>query len=162
MGTIDTKRLEKALLVLCDEAYVTSKEQWTWFSDNEPGSGVLGTLEKVSAEEASRDISGAGHATIAGHTNHLRFALNLANRAYGGEDVYTDADWESSWEVRTVDEAAWSNLVAELRKEYEAFRSAIAGGLPWENDLVLTGTIGQIAHGAWHLGALRRSLELLR
>ena len=161
MSTIDTKRLERALLVLCDEAYVAKEEQWTWFTDNEPESGFIGSLKNVSATDASKDVTGSGHATIAGHTNHLRFALNLANRAYRGENVYENADWEGSWNVRTVDESEWSALVAELRKEYATFRTAISGGLPWDDDRVLTGTLGQLAHGAWHLGALRRSLELL-
>ncbi|MBS4023800.1 MAG: hypothetical protein KGZ79_15505 [Dethiobacter sp.] len=89
----------QALLVLCEEAFAgPSDPRGTWFTSNEQDSGFLGTVKYISAAEASRYV-GAGGSTIAGHTNHLRFALNLANRACRGENAHAGADWKESWHM---------------------------------------------------------------
>jgi hypothetical protein len=150
-------------LALFDEAYVDRVEgRGTWFIDNEPGSGMLGMLENVTASEASRSPTPGDPLTLASHVGHVRFALNLANRAAKGENPYQNADWASSWSARAVDDAGWKELVEGLRSEYTSLRRVIASGRAWEQEMFMTGVFGLIAHGAWHLGAMRQALGLIK
>ncbi len=160
MDSINVKMFVESLLTLFDEGYVgPADSKGTWFVDNEPDCGFLGTVEKLSAKDASR---GFGEFSVAAHANHLRYSLELANRAFRGENPYASADWKGSWNIREVDEGEWKKLKASLRREYEDFRSAIAAGIKWDDPLFLTGTLGQLAHGAWHLGAVRQLLSALK
>jgi hypothetical protein len=160
---IDGAVLNRAALALYDEAYQgPSNAKGTWFVDNEPDCGVLGTLETLSLERATAPLSPEDPISVASHAAHLLFALSLANRAAKGENPYATAKWSESWAVTGLDAAAWRELVADLRKEYLAFRDFIASGKAWADETIMTGTLGVIAHGAWHLGAIRQGLELVR
>jgi hypothetical protein len=57
-----------------------------------------------------------------------------------------------------VSETEWKALLASLRAEYAALKEGLATGPAWEDEDILTGTFGLIAHGAWHLGAVRQAL----
>ena len=67
----------ESLLELLSEAYTGPNHAYTWLIGNEPGSGLLGTLQKLSAEEASR--AGPSGKAVAAHTRHLRWSLAHAN-----------------------------------------------------------------------------------
>lgn len=160
---IDSATLSSILSTLAQEAYDGPEDpRMTWFADNEPACGILGTLGALSAEEASRPFAPGDCAGAATHAGHLLFALNLANRALRGENVHATAVWKDSWKHTRVDEAAWRELLAGLRAEYDSFRLAISEGLPYADRMNLTGAIGQLAHGAWHLGAIRQGLGLVK
>jgi hypothetical protein len=161
--TIEKAMLTKAALALYDEAYAGPPDpKGTWFTDNEPDCGFLGTIGKLSAARASRPASAGESPTIASHAAHLRYALSLVNRAAKGENPYLSADWAGSWATRSVSEEEWASLVSGLRAEYSAFREVLAAGGLWEADDMLTGTLGLICHGAWHLGAIRQALGLVK
>lgn len=160
---IDSGKLASMLLGLVAEAYDGPENpDMTWFADNEPACGLLGTLENLSAAEASRPFGHDDPAGAATHAGHILFSLDLANRALRGENVHATAVWKDSWKFHAVDEAAWTKLKADLRGQYAAFRQAIESGLPWGDDMNMTGVFGQLAHGAWHLGAIRQGLGLIR
>jgi hypothetical protein len=160
---MDSEKLGKILATLITEAYEGPENpKMTWFVDNEAGSGFLGTVERLSAEGASRPLAAGDRMTPASHAAHLRFSLNLANRAFRGENVHASADWKSSWATGKVTEQEWQGLLADLRREYLSLKVAIASGLPWSDDMNLTGILSMLAHGAWHLGALRQGLGLVR
>lgn len=161
--TIESAELGKILTTLLDEGYDDPADpRMTWFVDNEAGSGLLGTLSRLDAAEASRPFAAGDAAGAASHAGHLLFALGLANRALRGESVHATADWSRSWELREVDEAAWRGLLDGLRAELAALREAIARDLPWADPMNFTGLLGQLAHGAWHLGAIRQGLGLVK
>ena len=44
----------------------------SWFTESKPGSGLFGTIDLLSSEEASVLIEGV---TIAAHTDHTRYHL---------------------------------------------------------------------------------------
>ena len=155
---IEKSALTKAALALYEEGYEGPKGKGSWFSDGGPESGFLGTLEGLSLADANRPLLDGEGLTVASHAGHLRFSLELANRAMRGENPYKDANWARSWDIRKVGEAEWKGLLASLRKEYAALRESIAAGEAWKDEDSLTGTFGLIAHGAWHLGALRQAL----
>jgi hypothetical protein len=161
--TISAAVLTKAALKLYDEGYAGPPDpKGTWFVDNEPDCGFLGTIGKLSADRASRPTGEGDSLTVASHTAHLRFALALANRAARGDNAYAGAKWSESWTPRAVSEAEWRSLVAALRAEYDAFREVLAKGDFWNDEDILTGTLGLLCHGAWHLGAIRQALGLVK
>ena len=151
--------LMKSLRMVMAEAYEGPRDpRGTWFVEMAPDSGLFGTLATVSADEASRPPA-EGRSTIAGHAGHLRFSLEVARRFLGGDRG--PFEWEQSWATRSVDEAAWAELRGGLRQEYDAFLLALdeAGELDW---LLLSGTLGGLAHVAYHLGAIRQMVMELR
>jgi hypothetical protein len=159
----DGAAFKRAALALFDEAYFGPKDpRGTWFTDNEPGSGFIGVLEGLDAARASERFSADDPATIASHAGHLRFSLSLANRAAKGENPYAGADWAASWALREPDEAAWAELVSGLRAECLEFRRVFDPDFAWADETFLTGALAQIAHGAWHLGAIRQALGMIR
>lgn len=120
---------------------------------NRGDQGLLRSLDRLSAKAASSIVHGG--ASIAAHTDHLRYGLSLMNRWASGEDPFADADWGVSWRRTTVDETEWEGLRADLRAEAHRWRQAIEA--PREVDeLELTGVIASIAHFAYHMGAIRQ------
>lgn len=115
--------------------------------------GILRSLDRLSAEAASA-VHGGG-ASIAAHTDHVRYGLSLMNRWASGEDPFSDADWGSSWRRTTVDERAWERLRAELRDEAHRWLDALR--TPRDlGEVELNGVIGSVAHLAYHVGAIRQ------
>lgn len=158
MGIVNAELLSRGVALLLDEAFAGPSGGGSWFTDEDPDSGILGTLEHLSAAEASVPLTAGDAATAASHASHLRYALSLANRAMKGENPYRDADWKDSWATATVSEATWKELRDSLRLEFEALKKAISDPGVWSSDKRVFGMIGNIAHAAWHLGALRQGL----
>lgn len=95
---IDSGKLSTILLGLIAEAYDGPGDpKATWFADNEAGSGLLGTLERLDAATASAPLGPADKASAVAHAGHMLFSLNLANRALRGENVHESAVWSDSW-----------------------------------------------------------------
>jgi hypothetical protein len=162
MGSILDGDFARSVLILLDEAYVgPNEQQGVWFMDNKPNGGFFGTLEGVSALLASRALVRGG-STIAAHANHLRFSMDLANRAFRGENAYASADWAGSWKIKRVSESEWKRLIASLRAEYEKLREVIQAAPNWSNFYMLTGAMALVAHAAYHLSAIRQMVFALR
>ncbi|HUX36501.1 MAG TPA: hypothetical protein VMV44_01245 [Rectinemataceae bacterium] len=160
--SIGTAALSKAVLSLYEEGFDGPAGSSTWFTDGGPGSGFLGTIEGLSAAEASRPLHQGDPVSLASHVAHLQYSLSLANRAAKGENPYKDANWSLAWKTQRVEEAEWRALVGGLRFEYEAFKKVLAAGWEWADADSLTGAIATVAHGAWHLGAIRQALGLVK
>src|SRR5262245_52294109 len=65
--------------------------------------GLLRSLEKLSAADASRSVNDG--ATIAAHVQHLRYGLSLMNRwASEGGDPFANAKWDEAWKTSAVAE----------------------------------------------------------
>jgi hypothetical protein len=114
--------------------------------------GLLGSLDKLSAADAS---ARAGGASIAAHVDHLRYGLGLMNRWSAGEHPFETADWGASWQRTTVSAPEWEALKTELAVEARRWLTAVDA--PREvSGADLTAIIGSIAHLAYHLGAIRQ------
>jgi hypothetical protein len=117
---------------------------------------LFGALAALDAATASKGVAGS---SIAAHAHHVVFALEASAGWIRGERH--PRDWDSSWRVQTVDAAAWKQTLADLRTRYEELKAAIgkhAGG----SVEALGGAIGVIAHVAYHLGAIKQKLAMLR
>lgn len=162
METITVQRLVEAVAALLEEIHVGPPDpRSTWVTSNEPGSGVLGTLEAIPADVASRPPA-PGMNTIAAHAEHLRYAMELATRALGGEDAYATADWAGSWRTQTVDGPQWDALRAALREQHRRLLAALRDRREWSDRDTLWGVLALVGHGAYHLGAIRQIARLLR
>src|SRR5262249_14367168 len=115
--------------------------------------GLVDALENVSAAAASTPNAGA---SIAAHADHLRYGLALLNRWANGEAApWDDADWTASWKKGVVTDAEWRALRDDLRREAEAWVTALAK--PRElSGRELGWVAGSVAHLAYHLGAIRQ------
>lgn len=116
--------------------------------------GLLRSLDKLSAVDASRSVNGG--ATIAAHAQHVRYGLSLMNRwAAEGGNPFADATWDAAWKISAVDAAAWQEIRNGLRDEAQRWTKTLSSPRD-ATDVELTGMIGSIAHFAYHLGAIRQ------
>jgi hypothetical protein len=124
------------------------------FMLNSGDGGLLRSLEKLSAAEASHSVDGG--ATIAAHAQHVRYGLSLMVRwATEGGDPFADATWDEAWKLGAVDDTQWREIRDGLRDV--AGRWSMVLRAPREaSDVELTGMIASIAHLAYHLGAIRQ------
>jgi len=122
--------------------------------------GLLRSLEKLSAAEASQSVNDG--ATIAAHAQHLRYGLSLMNRwATEGGNPFADATWDQAWRTVEVDAAAWDEIRRGLGEEALAWWRALSS--PRDvNDVEQSGMVGSIAHLAYHLGAIRQIARRVR
>lgn len=136
------------------EAFEGAPGPWTYFTDTARGTGVLATIEGLSAAEASQP-GGPARTTVAGHVHHMSSSVALAARVLRRES--TSRDRSHSWTVSVVDEAAWVALQSGLRRAYESLLVAVEMRASWDEDAVGV-AFGAIAHTAYHLGAIRQRL----
>jgi hypothetical protein len=123
------------------------------FMLNHRDRGLLRSLEKVSAAEASAPTR-TGSSTAA-HVAHVAYGLSLMNRWSQGENPFRDADWGAAWRQTTVNESEWEALRIQLRDQGAKWLVVLR--TPREvQDVELSGMIGSIAHLAYHVGAIRQ------
>jgi len=138
------------LLGVLDEAFEHPQKPWTYFTDNSADAGFFGTLAKLSTAEASRPSGGT---SIAAHVHHVVFGLVVSSAWIQGHR--RRRDWQESWRVSTVDDAAWSRLQEQLRNECKNLRQVIESHASSGIE-AFGGALAAIAHVAYHLGAVRQ------
>ena len=116
--------------------------------------GLLRSIDKLSAADASRSVNGG--ATIAAHAQHVRYGLSLMNRwAAEGGDPFADAKWDEAWQTSTVDATKWDEIRTGLGDEAHRWLHVLSS--PREvTDVELSSMIASIAHLAYHFGAIRQ------
>ena len=124
------------------------------FMLNSGDEGLLRSLDKLSAADASRSVNDG--ATIAAHAQHVRYGLSLMNRwAREGGNPFADATWDAAWKISRVDDGAWEEIRSGLRDEAQRWVATLR--TPRQAaEIELSGMIGSIAHLAYHLGAIRQ------
>lgn len=116
--------------------------------------GLLASLQQLSAQDASRSVHEG--ATIAAHTQHVRYGLSLMNRwASEGGNPFADATWDDAWKVRDVDASAWDAIRDGLREEVARWQHVLRTPRA-VTEVELSGMLASIAHLAYHLGAIRQ------
>lgn len=120
---------------------------------NRGDAGLLASLDQLTAADAS--VSAYGGATIAAHVAHVTYGLSLMNRWAAGENPFATADWSAAWRIGVVSDPEWTRLRSELRTEVDRQREAL--GTPRElAPIELNGVIAEVAHVAYHMGAIRQ------
>lgn len=120
---------------------------------NQGDSGLLSSLDRLSATAAS---TARGGPSIAAHVDHLRYGLSLLNRwVAGSPPPWPDMDWTVSWRKNVVSDSEWRTLRSELRREADAWAEAL--GRPDVLRTIGAGWMaGNVAHLAYHMGAIRQ------
>ena len=151
---MNTRDISSALPLLFTELVDGTSGHAGAFVLNSGDEGLLRSLDKLSAADASRSVNDG--ATIAAHVQHVRYGLSLMNRwASEGGNPFADAKWDEAWKTSAVDEPAWT----EIRRGFadQARRWTTALSAPREvAEVELAGMIGSIVHLAYHLGAIRQ------
>jgi len=151
MNTADVNR---TLTRLFSELVDGTDSRTGGFVLNTGDEGLLRSLDKLSAGEASRSVNDG--ATVAAHAQHLRYGLSLMNRwAREGGNPFADAKWDAAWKMSAVDPAAWQEIRSGLRDEAHRWVQALSAARD-VTDIELAGMIGSIAHLGYHLGAIRQ------
>src|SRR5687768_10458369 len=151
---MDTTESSRTLAHLFAELVdgVTSRQGG--FMLNTGDAGMLASLDKLSAEDASHSANGG--ATIAAHAQHVRFGLSLMNQwAAEGGNPFANAKWDEAWKTSHVDATEWDEIRNGLRDEAQRWRDALKAARD-VTDVEFSGMVGSIAHLAYHLGAIRQ------
>ncbi|MEJ7861201.1 MAG: hypothetical protein WKF90_06135 [Pyrinomonadaceae bacterium] len=154
MKTIDQKHFTKNLLALLKETFEGSSAEGSVYLDR--GVGVLNTIEELSAADASRSISRTS-ATIAAHTEHLRFYLLALIEFMNGRTE--KVNWDESWLVKTVDETDWKLLQGNVRRDYEIVVETFQTIEDWDDEKA-GDAMAIVVHTAYHLGAIRQIIKV--
>lgn len=155
MAQVSTDVVAGALQALYDEAFFGPGEvKFTWFADNEPGSGLIGRLRQIDAATASA-APGPGRRSIVGHARHA-----LVHAEGGLAYIRGDrsaVDWVASFDPPTASDEEWAALLDRFERSCQALREAIAG-IDLTRHENLCGAMGTFTHAAYHLGAIRQIL----
>jgi hypothetical protein len=151
---MNTQEVNSSLSRLFSELVDGASSRTGGFVLNTGDAGLLRSLDKLSAGDASRSANDG--ATIAAHAQHVRYGLSLMNRwAAAGGNPFADATWDEAWKTSLVDEYAWQEIRDGLRDEAHRWLEALHPARE-VTDIELTGMIASIAHLAYHLGAIRQ------
>ena len=151
---IGPEQVANAILALLQESFETVEGIYL-----DRGTSLFETLETLTAEQVSRPIVDGG-TTIAGHVYHVRFYLQ-AIRDYMEGKSQPNLDWKQSWVVKTVNEAEWKDLREKLADERDCIVREITETVDWNDERRLGGSMGIIAHTAFHLGAIRQMRRVI-
>ena len=151
---MDTTDVSASLMRLFSELVDGASGQGDAFILNSGDVGLLRSLDKLSAADASGSVNDG--ATIAAHAQHVLYGLSLMNRwAAEGGDPFADATWDAAWKTVDVDEPAWKEIRDGLRDEAHRWLTVLSA--PRDvSDVELTGMLASVAHLAYHLGAIRQ------
>jgi hypothetical protein len=127
---------------------------------NRGDAGLLASLERVNANEASTIVSGGS--SIAAHVDHCMYYFALMNRwAAGEKNPWKGADWKASWTRTSVTQDSWAALRQAFEIEVRRWQATV--GQPRNvSEPELTSMIASIVHLAYHLGAIRQMDRRLR
>lgn len=150
-----------ALLTLFRETFegVAEGNSGTWFVEGREG--MFDAVEQATAQVASRQ-AGEGISTLAAHADHARYYLWISNqnlRSAAGEPTIF-GDWKQSWEHQVVSEAKWQEIRLGLRSEFELFVVLLDELVSFRDQDQVTYLLANLAHAAFHLGAMRQILKL--
>lgn len=144
-------------LALLEETFPSRDKGGNTYLDRR--TGWFPALAGLSHEDASLAIVPGG-TTVASHVFHTVFYLDVITTELKGGEL-GKVDWSRSWVVKAVDAREWDDLRRHLRDAYEELVTLLEGAEEWgegHSDVALAA----LAHSAYHLGAVRQFLTVLR
>lgn len=157
MGTIAEEDFTENLFTLLKETFEGPPPK-TASAFLDQGCGLFQTVGQLTAEEASRPAKPGG-TTVAAHCAHMRFYLDVLHRYMQGP--IEPADWKQSWLVQTVTPEEWESLKQELRGAYDVVNGTLHSAERW-GERNIGSAMAIIAHTAYHLGAVRQLVRMLK
>ena len=155
MNTIDSTATLTALM----NELVNGTAPTGGYMLNRGDRGLIGALDKITAAEASRIISGGS--SIAAHVDHVTYYTSLMNRWAAGENPWKGADWKASWRKPSVTPEEWEDSKRALSDELNKWILVL--GEPRDvTNAEFSGMFASVAHLAYHLGAIRQMDRKLR
>ncbi len=154
MKTINNADFTQALSILFKETFegIPAPGQQVYLDRD---AGIFATLGAIDAAQASTDINST---TIAAHSEHTRFYLELLDN-YLNEDMRI-VDFKQSWRIKTVGEDEWDELRENMSKIYRKAGETLDKKDDWVLDTI-TVAMGIVTHTAYHLGAIRQMAKNL-
>ena len=146
----------EGMKTILSETFEGPEGNSSWFTESKPGSGLFGTIDPLSSEEASVLIEGV---TIAAHTDHTGYHLWANNLSLEGRKQ--DFNWAESWEIGSVAHDEWEDIKNGLHHEYMKMTEHISQEHDF-NSSTATILLGALAHAAYHLGAIRQMLKCIK
>lgn len=153
---IPAERFKKALLACLEETFSNVRGIYL-----DKGTTMFETLDRVSAEEASRAIS-ANSATIAAQVEHVRFYLDVLDE-FMRSGVDKQNNWREIWDtVREVTPEQWEEIKRRLRDSHAKVLATINSVEKWDGKYDIVGALSILVHSAYHLGGIRLTLGAVR
>ena len=146
---ISSPIITDAILAALKMAFLGDETQHGWYN------GLLTALDGVTALQASRTPA-PGRTSVAAHAEHVRFTLRVVSA--WGRNEQPQVDWAHSWVTSSVTESEWDALRSSIRHEFEAMLTAVRAHTAW-SEQGLQIVIDNIAHTAYHAGAIRQILK---
>ncbi|MBE2270986.1 MAG: DinB family protein [Anaerolinea sp.] len=120
------------------------------------------TLATITAEEASRPVSPTC-ATLAAQVAHVAFYLDTTYDFVKHGPPAERIDWGHIWRtVREVTPEEWEASKQRLRESYNRAIELVKTTPDFNDMNVIGGSIGLVAHTAYHLGEIRQALCTLK
>jgi hypothetical protein len=156
---MDKSSFHDAAVELLREAFegVRPGERGTWFVEGTEA--ILPTLKEISAAQASQKPN-PGLASIGAHTRHLVYMLTWGNACHGGERP--EGDWNSTWSRDEFSAEEWDSMRAEVETRYRNYFAWFRDNTDWTHELGVISPLSMLPHVAYHLGAIRQLLALVR
>jgi len=136
------------------EGFEGPRHSLTHFLDTGPDAGLRNTLAGLSAADASKVWAGS---SIAAQAHHVLFSFEAFGAFIRGDRH--SRDWNPSWRISSVDDAEWTKLQEDREGEYKSLREAVRAA---EGDEAIRGALAAVTHLAYHIGAIRQKLVVLR
>ena len=152
MPTISIDDFLSNVKALFQETFEGTEGEASQYIDGKGHGSLLETLDRTDSGLASRSLK-AGGATIAAHTEHLRYYVQTLRR-FMADEHGVQPDWPGSWQTRAVTPGEWEVLKAAVRAEVAALLGDLGRIDTWDDERI-GGTLSILAHSAYHLGAIR-------
>ena len=151
-----TDQLKKDALQFLEETFDTHHGIYI-----DKGTSFFATLENVSAAEASQRATDST-GSVAAHVRHVVFYMDVIQRSIRGEELGT-LNWREIWENdRPVTSREWKAQIEALRAEYAKVLQMFADPSIWRGEDALGEFMAIAVHSAYHLGAIRQALAVIR
>ncbi|HTM00821.1 MAG TPA: DinB family protein [Candidatus Omnitrophota bacterium] len=125
------------------------------------GTSFFETLAGVTPAEASGRAT-AGSGSVAAHVKHVSYYLRVLQQALRGETL-GKLNWREIWEQdRPVSAEEWQGITDELRGELAGLRKLLNEPATWEREDAVGESMAILVHTAYHLGAVRQALVVIR
>jgi DinB superfamily len=155
MNSIKFEDFANNIIILLEETFENPQG---YYLDRSSG-GLLGTLQKITADQASRSFK-PGMTSIAAHVEHTRFYLSeVVVTSLRGDEV-GKLDWNQSWVLKTVNELEWQELKQMLHETCSNVLELVKARETWDDQPITDAMVG-LAHTAYHVGAIRQMVLML-